>query len=364
VIAQARAALVRPLLVVGASVSLLLVVYAVLGYDVGTVVGGIVDGSVGSGVAVRQTVRWSVPLLVIAIGVAVTFRAGYFNVGAQGQMYVGAIAGLAVGLAGRGTAPWLVVPLAMVAAVGAGALYALLPGLLRLRFGADEVVTTLMLNFVAVLLLEWVCSGPLKSEAGTGLAATTVPLDRAYRISSSEGVSPTVLGVCAVLVVVAWLFLHRTRTGLESSLVGRNPVMARWQGIRSGRLGLLVFAIAGGCAGLAGALEAFGPAGALRADFSAQVGFMAVVVALVGGLGVLGIVAAALFFGALRAATLYLPVVSDVPQSGIEMFSGFVALFITATAVPALWARRRHRAGPAAAPAVEEPVHRKAAEHA
>jgi simple sugar transport system permease protein len=351
VIGRVRAALVRPLLVVGASVVLLLAVYALLGYDVATVVGGIVDGSVGSASAVRQTLRWAVPLLVIALGVAVTFRAGYFNVGAQGQMYVGAIAGLGVGLAGGGWAPALVVPLGFLAAIAAGALYSLLPGLLRLRFGADEVVTTLMLNFVAVLLLEWICSGPLKNEAGTGLAATTVPLDRAYRISGSDGVSVVVLGTCAVLAVTTWLFLHRTRTGLETGLVGRNPVMARWQGIRAGRLGALVFAIGGGCAGLAGALEAFGPAGVLRAGFSAQVGFMAVVVALVGGLGVLGIVVAALFFGALRAATLYLPVVSDVPQSGIEMFSGFVALFITATAVPALWARRRTTASPAAVPA-------------
>ncbi len=333
---------VRPLVVVAVAIALVLGIYGALGYQVPAVVDGVLGGSVASADAFTQTLRWTVPLLLMGLGIAVAFKAGYFNVGAQGQMYVGAIAGLVVGLWGDGRAPALVVPLAFVAAILAGAAWSMIAGVLRILFGADEVVTSLMLNFVAVLLLQWVASGPLKSRAGTGQSATTERVDAAYRISDSTGVSVPIIVVCALTVLLTAALVGWTRTGLEISLVGRNPVMARWQGINANRLGGLVFAFSGGCAGLAGAVETFGPAASLRAGFSPQVGFMAVVVALVGGLGAAGVLAAALFFGALRAASLYLPVVSDLPQSGIDLLSGVVALLITATAVPVLRARRRH----------------------
>ncbi|MFI6833473.1 ABC transporter permease [Kribbella sp. NPDC050241] len=336
----------RPLSVVVMAIALVLLIYGLLGYSVTAVVDGVLAGSVTSLPAAEQTLRWTVPLLLMGLGIAVAFKAGYFNVGAQGQMYVGAMASLVVGLWGDGRAPVLVVPLAFVAAVLAGAVWSLAAGLLRLLLGADEVVTSLMLNFVAVLLLQWATSGPLKSRAGTGQAATTESIDAGYRISSSTGTSLSIFVICAGAVAVTAILVNSTRTGLEISLVGRNPVMARWQGINSTGVGLLVFAFSGGCAGLAGAVEAFGPAGSLRAGFSPQVGFMAVVVALVGGLGAFGVLLAAVFFGALRAASLYLPVVTDLPQSGIDLLSGAIALLITVTAVPVVRRRQRRRRAP------------------
>ncbi len=336
----------RPVVVVVTALLLALGLYGATGFDVHEVVSGVIDGSVGSPEAIGQSVRWSVPLLLIALGVGIAFRAGYFNVGAQGQMYAGSLAALTVGLWGGGHAPLLVVPLSFAAGIAAGAVWSLLSGWLRLAFGADEVVTSLMLNFVAVLLLEWAAAGPLKSGAGSGQSAVTRSLSPHYRISSSTGVSPTVLGICAVAVAAVWLFSNRTRTGLEVRVVGRNPVTARWQGVSSTRVGATTFALSGAFAGLAGAVEAFGPAGSLHAAYSPDVGFMAIVVALVGGLGALGILAAALFFGVLRAAMLFLPVVSDVPQSGIELINGLVALLITSTAVPNVRALLRRRAAP------------------
>ena len=185
---RVRAAL-RPLSVVSVAIALVLLIYGLLGYSVTAVVDGVLAGSVTSPAAAEQALRWTVPLLLMGLGIAVAFKAGYFNVGAQGQMYVGAMASLVVGLWGDGQAPVLVIPLAFVAAVLAGAVWSLAAGLLRLLLGADEVVTTLMLNFVAVLLLQWATSGPLKSRAGTGQAATTESIDAGYRISTSTGVS-------------------------------------------------------------------------------------------------------------------------------------------------------------------------------
>ncbi|GAA3974745.1 ABC transporter permease [Actinomadura viridis] len=338
-----KLAAARPVAVIALSLVLALGVFALSGYSAGAIAAGTIEGSVGSPAALTQTVRWFIPLLIIALGVGLAFQAGYFNIGAQGQMYVGAIGSLAVGLAWREGPPLLVVPCAFAAGIALGALWSLVPGLLRTKLGADEVVTSLMMNFIAVLLLEWVCTGPLKSGDGTGQAATTDPLPAAFRLSDGSGVSLTLLLLCGVLVAGAVALNSRTRLGLEIRVVGRNPVMAQWMGIRASRVGLVVFALSGAAAGLAGVVEAYGPAGSLRAGFSPQVGFMAVIVALVGSLGPLRTLLAALFFGGLRAATLYLPIVSDLPQAGLDMLNGMVALWITVSAVPVLMRRRRLR---------------------
>lgn len=343
----ARAA--RTVGVVAAAIGIAIGVYAATGYDIGEVVDGIVQGSVASPEAITQSVRWAVPLLLIALGVAVSFRAGYFNVGAQGQMYLGSIGALSTGVSLEDAPSWIAVPLVLLAGVVCGALWSLLSGLLRFVFAADEVVTGLMLNFIAILFLQWVASGPLKSDAGSGQAAVSIPVPAELRISGISGVSPSILIICALVTALAFVFGRYTRTGLEVRIVGRNPVMARWQGVDDKRLGSLVFALSGATAGLAGAVEILGPAGMIRAAYSPQVGFMGIIVALVGGLGVLGILAAAAFFGAMRAATLFLPIVSDVPQSGIELISGLVALLVTVSAIPIsiakipAWLARRRR---------------------
>ncbi|GAA0588618.1 ABC transporter permease [Actinomadura livida] len=353
-----KLAAARPVGVIAASLLLVVGIFAVSGYDVGAIVAGTVDGSVGSAAAWTQTIRWAIPLLIIALGVGLAFQAGYFNIGAQGQMYVGAIGSLAVGLAWRDGPALVVVPCAFAVGIALGALWSLVPGLLRTRLGADEVVTSLMMNFIAVLLLEWVCTGPLKSRDGTGQAATTDPLPAGFRLSDGSGVSPTLLVLCALLVAGAVILTGRTRLGLEIRLVGRNPVMAQWMGIRASRVGLVVFALSGAAAGLAGAVEAYGPSGGLRVGFSPQVGFMAVIVALVAAFGPIRTLLAAVFFGALRAATIYLPIVSDLPQAGLDMLNGTVALWITVSAVPVLLKRRRARAAARAGDQSGEPARR------
>jgi simple sugar transport system permease protein len=356
-----KPAAARPVAVIAASLALALGVFALSGYSTGAIAAGTIEGSVASPAAWTQTLRWTIPLLIIALGVGLSFRAGYFNIGAQGQMYVGAIGSLAVGLAWRDGPALVVVPCAFAVGIALGALWSLVPGLLRTHLDADEVVTSLMMNFIAVLLLEWICTGPLKSGDGTGQAAATDPLPPELRISDGSGVSPVLLLLCATLVAGAVALNARTRLGLEIRIVGRNPVMARWMGIRASRVGLVVFALGGAAAGLAGAVEAYGPAGSLRAGFSPQVGFMAVIVALVASLGPLRTLLAALFFGGLRAATLYLPIVSDLPQAGLDMLNGMVALWITVTAVPVVLRRRRSRglvprpeARPSGAPARDD----------
>jgi simple sugar transport system permease protein len=181
----------------------------------------------------------------------------------------------------------------------------------------------------------------LKDASGSGVEAATATVAADYRITSSTGVSVTIVAIAAVVVAATWFLVSVTRFGFQNDLVGRNPVMARWQGVDIARIGLIAFAVTGATAGLAGCLEVLGPSGRAVSNYSPNLGFTAILVALVAGRSMLGLVLAGLFFGGLQAATLYLPIVTALPPSGIDSLSGFITLIITISALPLL--RRRFR---------------------
>jgi simple sugar transport system permease protein len=321
------------------------------------VLSGSIEGAVTGPEALTASVRWAVPLVVIGLGALVSFRAGYFNIGALGQMYVGAIASTVVGLNLDGGPAALVVPLAMAAAIGAGAAWSVVPGYLRLRFGANEILTTLMMSFIATLLLQYLTRAPMRNAAGAGAVASTERLVDEFRISGGSGVSFTIVAIALAAVAATWVLLARTRFGFTVRLLGRNPEMMRWQGASSFRVGLATFAIAGATAGLAGALEVFGPSGRLTAGFSSTIGFEAIVIVLVGSMTVVGVVLVGLLFGGLRAAALHLPISGNVPRSAIDTLNGLIALLITARVMPTMLGRRRRQVpSTSARPAVVDHV--------
>jgi simple sugar transport system permease protein len=270
------------------------------------------------------------PLFITATGVGLSFRCGFFNIGAQGQFYVGAICATFVATWLDGAPAFVLLPLAFVAGLAGGALWALWPGLLRLSSGTDEVITTLMGNFIAGLLLVYVTTGPLKDPSGSGQQSSSRPLAAAYRISTSTGLSPTILALTILVGVAMWLLVNRTAFGVLAGLAGRNPTMVRWQGAKVWRLGLASFLISGALAGLAGTIEVFGPNGRLIGGFLPTHGFTAVLIALVAYLSVAGEVVAALFFGGLASAALYLPIMAGLPAAAIDIVNAAIALFITA----------------------------------
>jgi len=326
--------LLRALFFVAIALILCGVVFAFAGFSPLLMFQSIADGAFDSPSALLKSLRWAMPLSITACGVLVSFRCGFFNVGAQGQFYLGAIgAGFAV--AGLDGAPALVVvPLAILAGMAAGALWALWPGLLRVRSGTDEVITTLMGNFLAILLLAYVTSGPLRDPSGTGQVSASRPIEAAYRISTSAGVSPTVEVLTLVSLAGVWVLVNRTAFGVLAGLAGRNPVMVAWQGADMSRLGLVSFVVSGALAGLAGSIELLGPNGRLVSGFLPEHGFTAILVALVAGLSVSGTAVAALFFGGLAAASLYLPVMAGLPAAAIDVINAAIALVITAKALP------------------------------
>ena len=310
------------------------IVFEFAGFSAPLMFRSIADGAFTSPGALMKSLRWGMPLLITACGVLVSFRCGYFNVGAQGQFYLGAIGAAVAVQALNGAPAALVVPAAIAAGMAGGALWAAWPGFLRIRWGTDEVITTLMGNFLAGLLLVYLTSGPLKDPSGTGQVTASRPVALGYRIATSVGVSPTIITLTLATLVLVWLLVNRTAFGVLSSLAGRNPVMIVWQGAKLSSLGLSAFLVSGALAGLSGAIELLGPNGRLVSGFLPGHGFTAVLIALVAGLSVAGTAVVSMFFGGLAAASLYLPVIAGLPAAAIDVINATIALFITARTFP------------------------------
>jgi ABC-type uncharacterized transport system permease subunit len=359
-VTSARRALpvLRTVALVAFAIFVIGLLFEATGFSMGGVFRGIWEGAISAPGALKNSLRWSIPLIVVGAGVLVSFRSGFFNVGAQGQVYAGSITAVAVLLASSSLPAPLMIALALLAGTVGGAAWSLGPGALRVFFGTDEVLTTLMMNFIGILLLEYVTSGPLRDVSGSGVEAATTTIAANYRITSATGVSVTIVVIAGIVVVGTWLLVGATRFGFQTDLVGRNPVMARWQGIDIGRVGLLAFAVTGATAGLAGCLEVIGPSGRAVSNYSPNLGFTAILVALVAGRSMFALVLAGLFFGGLQAASLYLPIVTSLPPSGIDSLNGFITLIITISALPLLrrrWRRVRASKPPPESAAVVRP---------
>jgi ABC-type uncharacterized transport system permease subunit len=320
------------------------IIFQLAGYSSSAMFASIIEGAFLSTHGFVHTLRWMMPMFVTALGVLIAFRCGYFNIGAQGQFYCGGIAAAFVADALHAGPPVVVIPVTLIAGIAGGALWALWPGLLRVRSGTDEVITTLMGNFIAALALVWVTSGPLKDGSGSGEVAAGRPVADALRISTSSGVSLTMILIVIAVGLVMWLLVNRTAFGVLGSLAGHNPVMVVWQGARSANIGIAAFLLSGGLAGLAGGLELLGPSGRLLSSFAPNLGFSAVLVALVAGLSVAASSVVALFFGGLAAASLYLPVIAGLPSAAIDIINASITLFITARAFPRITQRWKRSA--------------------
>jgi general nucleoside transport system permease protein len=323
--------------------AILALVLGVSGYPLGRVWSGTVQGALTAPGAWQSTVRWTIAYVIIGAGVLVTVRAGFLNLGAQGQFYLGATTSVWIALKWEdGPAP-VVIIVSLLGGAIAGMIWALIPGILRVVWGTDEVITTLMANFLGVLWVRWVTNGPLKNPTGSGESTSTESVVKHFRISTGTGVSFTTVALALAVLTATWVVVARTRFGVLSAITGRNQLMAAWQGIDARRTGLVSFAISGGAAGLAGAIEVLGPNGRVSSGFASEIGFTAILVAIIGGLSIVGLLLAALFFGSLQAALLYLPIVTDLPPSALGLLRGTVALFITVGTIGGAISLRRKR---------------------
>jgi simple sugar transport system permease protein len=279
-------------------VSSLLVAWA--GAPVGRAYAMLLEGGFGSRLAITETLTRATPLILTGLAAAVAFRARLFNIGAEGQLYAGALAAVAVGGLHGGSgfeAPaWLLFPLMVAAAMAAGALLLLGPALLKSRLGVDEVVTTLLMNFIVLLGVSALLDGAMKDPSAMGWPQS-VALQDALQLDKLVERSRVHTGLLAALAlaVALWVLLQRTTTGFEIRAVGANPGAAGFAGMPVGWVTVKVALLSGALAGLAGAIEVAGRTGYVTLDMSPGYGYSGIVIAMLAMLNPLGVVAAAVF---------------------------------------------------------------------
>ena len=309
---------------------------ALLGYDAGGALGALWRGAFGSWYAISSaTMVRAVPLIVIGLGLAISFRAGALNIGAEGQFAVGAMAATAVGLA---TGSWPA-PIGLVATLGAGVLggaaWILVPVALRFRFGVLEVISTLLLNFVAEALVSYAVQGPL--QEAKGIYPQSDQISNSVRLALVPGTRLHVgVFVALALAAVLWVLFRRSRWGFRLKAVGEAPRAAAVAGgIGVERTVAVALLCSGALTGLAGAFEVSGVTYALYQNLSPGYGFTAIAVALIARTDPLGVIVAGLAFGALEAGAAGMQRVAGVPAVAVSIVQAVIIV------VALLSARRR-----------------------
>jgi simple sugar transport system permease protein len=281
-----------------------------------------------------ETIVSTTPLIFTGLSVALAFRVGLFNIGAEGQLYLGALLAVIVGFSLTGL-PWFVhAPLAVLAGFAGGALWGFIPGVLKARTGAHEVIVTIMLNFVAYRVVDYALKTPFVQREGRTDPISKIVLESAELAPIVERLRAHwgIVIALAAAVAVSWL-LFRSIKGFEFRAVGLNPSAARYAGMSISWSIVLSMAIAGGLAGLAGASLMLGGSKTLTPGFSPGYGFDGIAVALIGATRPTGVVAAAFLFGALRAGATPMQAATGTPIDIVIVIQALVIVFIAAPAL-------------------------------
>ena len=292
----------------------------------------LVKGSFGGTDELSRTLEKTTPLVFSGLAVAFAFKAGLFNIGAQGQLLFGAITAAWLGFALQGLPAVVHAPLALLGGGVAGALYGAIPGALKTYTGAHEVITTIMLNYVAINLTDFLADGPLKDTSPGNIVARTPAI-----LSSAElpDLGPIPIGFLVGLLVagLAWWLLWHTTVGYEIRTVGLNPSAADYAGMKVAFTVILTMAISGLMAGLGGAIETQGVVGRYQPGFNVGLGFDGITIALLGKTHPFGVIPAALLVGAMRAGSSQMQFSADVAAEIIDVILAVLLFFVTADMV-------------------------------
>jgi len=274
------------------------------------------------------------PYIFAGLSVALAFRGGLFNIGAEGQIFIGAITATYVGYALVGLPLIIHLPLALAAGALGGALWGFIPGWLKARTGAHEVINTIMMNYIAFRLSDWLLTGPMMRPDTFNPVSPTIQ-ESAMLPRFFDDPIRFHLGFFFALVVayLVYWFLFRTTWGFDLRTAGSNPRAARYAGINTGRWIILTMSLAGGLAGLAGTNEVLGVNHNLAMAFSSGYGFDSIALALLGRSHPLGVVLASLFFGTLRSGARRMQVVTGIPIDIISVIQAMILAFMAAPAI-------------------------------
>lgn len=305
-------------------------VMACLGYQPLSAYYQLVFGSIGGKSALCESVVKATPLVLTGLSFSIAFKAGLINLGATGQVYIGALFTTLAATCIPGLPAAAMIPLALLAGAAGGMVPGALVGFLKNRFQANELITTIMLNQIAILLVNCLVDGPMKDLEAISL----YPQSRAVAASAElpRLVKGTRLhsGLLIALAALAFygFFLWKTKWGYEIRVAGQNPDAAHTAGIPQSRTRILAMALAGGFAGLAGGIELLAIHHRLLQSFAGNIGFDGIAVALLGGNHPAGILSAALLFGMLSNGSNKMQMLSNVPNAVVYLLQGLIVLFV------------------------------------
>lgn len=301
---------------------------------------GMAEGAFGSAKAWSETLIWATPYIFAGLAVALAFKGGLFNIGAEGQLTLGAVAAALVGyglpsLLKTNIPTYIHLPLTVLAGMAAGGIWAGIPGWLKARFGGHEVINTIMMNYIALNLTSFLLNGPMKDPSPNNVLARTP------QVAESARFTPIFSGlrlhwgfVLALLIaLLVWWLLWKTPLGFEIRMTGTNPSAARYAGVNVGRTIILTMIFSGMLAGLAGAIEVTALNYRHELGFSSGYGFDSIAIALLGKSHPAGVIIASILFGAMRNGATRMQFLTQIPVDVISVIQALILLFVAADAI-------------------------------
>jgi ABC-type uncharacterized transport system permease subunit len=312
-----------------------------------TAYAAMLEGAFGSVYSITQSLVKATPLLLVALGICIAFRASVINVGGEGQIILGALMATWFSLQFRTWPGWLLIPATVIMGFLAGAAWGFVPGILKARLGVNEILTTIMMNFIALQLMNLLLRGPMMDPSGVAAGTFLAQSERLpQQVWLARLIPQTPLHTGFILAValafVVYIFLWRTTIGYRIRAVGLNPHAARYAGIPVPFNQALSLTLAGGFAGLAGVVEVLGVHHRLREGITSGYGFTGIVAALFGGLHPLGAIPASYLFGSLLVGADKMQRAVQVPSALVDTIMGLVVMFVVGSAwLSRRWAARR-----------------------
>ena len=278
-----------------------------------------------------NTVEYAMVLFLTGLACAVGARAGIFNVGGEGQLYLGAIVSAYIGVVLNGLSPWIVIPVAALGAMAAGALYAWIPGVLKVKKKVNEVITTIMMNSIAIYFCAFLSNGPWKTSQPNRISGTD-PLDNVYRFTQLIRGSnlTTAIFASAIIAFFIWYVMSRTATGFEMKLTGHNPRFAKYLGLSVDKLVIGSMVVSGAICGLVGMMEAYGVRGNYQDGISNEYYFDGLLVAMIMGYRPVGIIVMSFFFAFLKVGAAGMELNAGVPGELYRIIQSVVIFFMAA----------------------------------
>ena len=304
------------------------IIIAASGYSPLEAYGAMIKGAFGSTYNLAQTIGTSIPLIFAGLAMATGSKTGIFNIGIEGQIIAGAMPAALLGHYLTGLPALIHIPLCLLAAAAVGGLWALLAALIKNRLQISEVIITIMLNYVALYLTEYLVNYPFKSE---GMVVRTEEILESAKLPALVAHTRLNAGIFIALffVLAFWFFFYKTRLGYELRATGANALAAETAGINNKRNVLLSMFLSGALAGIGGAIEVMGVQGYYISNMTTGYGFSGIAIAVMGGNEALGTLASALLFGALNAGSSSMNRTTSIPGEFITVLQALIIIFIS-----------------------------------